>query len=164
MNSLRLFLANKLMRFLPPSRSFGFKRSLLRFAGAEVGENVRIVSSVEIYSSGRLSIGNNTWIGHQSLIVGGEAEISIGANVNIAPRVVIVTGTHEIDFDSDMVAGAGYSKPVKVGDGAWLGAGAIVLGGSTIGENAVVAAGAVVKGEVAPKTIYKGPASSSTEA
>lgn len=160
MNSARLFLANKLIRLLPPSRCFGLKRSLLKFAGADIGENVRIVSSVEIYCSGRLSIGANTWIGHQSLIVGGDADIMIGANVNIAPRVVIVSGSHEIDFESDMVAGEGYSKPIRIGDGSWLGAGATVLGGTTIGENAVVAAGAVAKGEIASKTIYKGLQSS----
>ena len=156
MNSFRLFIANKLMHLLPPSRCFGVKRTLLRFAGATIGENVRIVSSVEIYCSGPLTIGDNSWIGHQSLIVGGDAKIEIGANVNIAPRVVLVTGTHEIDFDSDMVAGEGYSLPIEIGDGAWLGATSVILGGSKIGKNAVVAAGAVVKGTVDPKTIHKG--------
>ena len=160
MNSARLFLANKLMRLLPPSRCFGLKRSLLRFAGAQVGDNVRVVSSVEIYCSGSLSIGANTWIGHQVLIVGGDADIHIGDNVNIAPRVVLVSGSHEIEFESDMVAGEGYSRPIHIRDGSWLGAGAIVLGGSAIGENAVVGAGAVVRGDVAPKTVFKGVRSS----
>ncbi|MEM7430214.1 MAG: acyltransferase, partial [Pseudomonadota bacterium] len=161
MNSARLFVANKLMRLLPPSRCFGWKRSLLSFAGAEISENVRIVSSTEIYSSGTLRLGANTWIGHQCLIVGGEAAISVGANVNIAPRVVLVTGSHKIDFESGMVAGEGYSEPISIADGVWIGAGAIILGGSSIGESAVIAAGAVVKGEVPAKTIYKGLAASS---
>ena len=156
MNSFRLFIANKLMRLLPPSRGFALKRALLRFAGAQIGSNVRIVSSAEFYCSGVLSIGDNSWIGHQCLIAGGEAEIRIGKNVNIAPRVTLVNGSHKIDFEGPMAAGEGYSAPIIVADGAWLGAASTILGGTHVGENAVVAAGAVAKGEIAPKTIFKG--------
>lgn len=156
MNSSRLFLANKLIGLLPPSRGFGLKRALLRFAGATVGRNVRIVSSAQFYTSGPLTIGDNSWIGHQCLVVGGDAEITIGMNVNIAPRVTLVSGSHEIDFDGPMVAGEGYSSPITVADGAWLGAASTVLGGTHVGEKTVVAAGAVAKGQIAARTIYKG--------
>ena len=156
MNSTRLYLANKLMRLLPPSRGFAIKRALLRFAGAQIGDNVRIVSSAEIYCSGTLSIGDNSWIGHQCLIAGGEADIVIGKNVNIAPRVTLVSGSHKIDFEGPMAAGEGYSTPITIADGAWLGAASTILGGTQVGENAVVAAGAVAKGEIAPKTVFKG--------
>ena len=93
MNAARLFLANKLISLLPPSRAFAAKRALLRFAGASVGDNVRIVSSAEFYCAGALTIGDNSWIGHQCLIAGGDADIVIGKNVNIAPRVTLVSGS-----------------------------------------------------------------------
>ncbi|MCP5081988.1 MAG: acyltransferase [Alphaproteobacteria bacterium] len=156
MNAARLYLANKLISLLPPSRAFGVKRALLRFAGATIGNNVRIVSSAEFYCSGALTIGDNSWIGHQCLIAGGRADIVIGKNVNIAPRVTLVTGSHKIDFEGPMAAGEGYSSPVTIGDGAWLGAACTILGGTTVGEKAVIAAGAVAKGDVPAKTVFKG--------
>ncbi|NNF76813.1 MAG: acyltransferase, partial [Rhizobiales bacterium] len=109
MNAARLYLVNKLISLLPPSRAFGLKRMLLRFAGATIGNNVRIVSSAEFYCSGALIIGDNSWIGHQCLITGGQADIIIGKNVNIAPRATLVTGSHKIDFEGPMAAGEGYS-------------------------------------------------------
>lgn len=156
MNSLRLFMANRLISLFPASRGFAAKRALLRFAGATVGSNVRIVSSAEFYCSGPLTIGDNSWIGHHCLIAGGDAEIIIGKNVNIAPRVTLVSGSHKIDFDGPTVAGDGYSLPITVADGAWLGAASTVLGGTHVGENVVVAAGAVAKGEIPARTLYKG--------
>lgn len=156
MHAARLFLANKLISLFPPSRAFGLKRALLRFAGATIGENVRVASSAEFYGAGALTIGDNTWIGHQCLIAGGDADIVIGKNVNIAPRVTLVNGSHKIDFDGPMVAGEGYSSPITIGDGAWLGAAATILGGTNVGEKAIVAAGAVAKGDISAKTIFKG--------
>ena len=44
------------------------------------------------------------------------------------------------------MAGEGYSLPISIGDGSWICTGATILGGTTIGERSIVAAGAVVKG------------------
>ncbi|NNF77786.1 MAG: sugar O-acetyltransferase, partial [Rhizobiales bacterium] len=52
--------------------------------------------------------------------------------------------------------GEGYSSPITIGNGAWLGAACTILGGTTVGEKAVIAAGAVTKGDVSAKTVYKG--------
>ena len=92
----RLYLVHLVFGLIPPTRCFRLKRSLLRWSGAKVGEDVRIVSSVRFLLTGRLSIGDGTWIGHEVLIVGGKADVTIGANVDIAARVSIVTGSHEL--------------------------------------------------------------------
>lgn len=92
---------------------------------------------------GYLSIGDNTWIGNQVLIVSSSA-IKIGANIDIAPRVFIGTGTHTIDVNSDHVAATDISKDIVIGDGCWLCANAVILPGVTLGNKCVVAAGAVV--------------------
>lgn len=131
---------------LPLTRCFAFKRLLLRFAGARVGKNVRVVSTFRANLLGRLDIGDNTWIGHEVLAVGGDAAITIGANCDIAPRVSFVTGTHKIDSEGPHVAGEGYSLPITIGNGSWICTGAIILGGTAIGARSIVAAGAVVKG------------------
>lgn len=146
MNTFLLYLVNLFTSLLPETRFFGFKRTLYKFCGVKMGRNVRICSSVKILGNGFLEIGDNTWIGPQSLI-SSSSKIKIGMNTNIAPRVVIVTGSHEYSFDGDSVAGNGFNRDVIIGDGSWICAGSILLGGVILGKSTLVAAGAVVKGE-----------------
>lgn len=81
--------------------------------------------------------------------------ISIGQNVAIGPRCVLVTGNHSMG-PSDKRAADGEHAPIAIGDGAWLGAGVIVLPGVTIGAGCVVAAGAVVTKDCVPNGLYAG--------
>lgn len=141
---------------MPPTRMFALKRALLRWAGATVGDNARIVSTAKFHVCGKLEIGSNTWIGHEVMIVGGDAEVQIGAEVDIAPRVTIVTGSHEAFGLPGKAAGKGYSKPVHIGDGAWIGAGSTILGGVRIGAQAIVAAGSLVRKNVQNESIVAG--------
>lgn len=142
--------------WLPATRCFGFKRWFLRMAGAQVAEDVRCASSARFQLAGALRIGADTWIGHDVLIVGGNAPVHIGANCDIAPRVTLATGTHRIDPAGPRVAGEGYSLPITIGDGCWVCTGATLLGGTTIGAHSIVAAGAVVKGEFPPRSVIGG--------
>lgn len=145
MRSSRLYVYKLLTMWIPPTRMFALKRALLRWAGAVVGENVRIASSAKFWITGPLEIGDNTWIGHEVMIVGGDAGVCIGKDVDIAPRVTLITGTHEPFGAPGKAAGRGYSQPINIGDGAWLGAAATLLGGVTIGKQSIVAAGALVR-------------------
>lgn len=138
------------MGLCPPTRAFALKRSLLRWCGAEVGDNVRIVSSARFMLTGGLSVGDDTWIGHEVMIVGGDADVRIGARVDIAPRVTIATGTHAIGETCDRAAGPGRSHPVTIEDGVWIGAGATILGGVRVGAMSIVGACALVNRDVAP--------------
>lgn len=156
MNSARLFLTNALMSIIPLTRGFALKRALLRWSGAEIGRNVRVVSSARFHLTGRLVIGDDTWIGHEVLVIGGGADVVIGSNVDIAPRVTLVTGTHELFTLKDRAAGRGYSLPITIEDGAWIGATSSVLGGITIGRMSVVAAGALVNKNVLPGCVCGG--------
>lgn len=142
-DSIKRVLVSFIVHLLPDTRCFGLKRSLYRFAGLIIGENVRICSSARILGNGKLIIGNNTWIGHESLIIC-SSSITIGSNVDIAPRVFMGTGTHEIDLTTPGIAGQGINKNISIGDGCWLGAGSIILPGITLGEKTLVGAGAVV--------------------
>lgn len=150
-----LFLAQRLFGLLPETRFFGLKRSLLRFAGAEVARGVRICSSVRVMGAGQLAFGEDAWVGHQVLICAG-SKVSIGSRVDIGPRVYIGTGTHEIAAGSPRVAGRGLNKNVRIGDGAWLGVACVVMPGVTIGAGAVVAAGAVVTEDVPAQVVVAG--------
>lgn len=156
MNTKRLYVSNCVFGLLPPTRCFPLKSALLRWAGANVGRNVRIVSSARFWLEGDLSIGDNTWIGHEALFVGGDSEIAIGANVDIAPRATLITGSHELSSSDERAAGRGFSKPIAIEDGAWIGANSTVLGGVSIGARAVVAAGALVNKDAAPHALVAG--------
>lgn len=79
--------------------------------------------------------------------------ITIGDGVFIAPDVKILTEGHPEEPSRRHTL---LTKPIKIGDRVWIGAGATILPGVTIGENAIVAAGAVVSRDVEPDTIVGG--------
>ncbi len=89
-----------------------------------------------------ISIGARTFINYDSVLLDCN-RITIGEEVQIAPGVHIYTATHPIDAATRR-SGLEYALPVTIGDGVWLGGGAIVCPGVTIGENTVVGAGSVV--------------------
>lgn len=78
--------------------------------------------------------------------------IDIGSNVLIASNVQIYTATHSTNVHERMVENWSegqeicrtYALPVRIEDGAWIGGGAIILPGVTIGRNCVIGAGSVV--------------------
>lgn len=154
-----LFLVSLAFKLMPETKLFALKAMLLRLAGARLGNNVRVCSSVTVLGPGQLEIGDNTWIGPQALIYSGSS-VRIRSEVDIAPRVYIGTGTHEIDSMGPRAAGTGVDRDVSIETGVWLGVASVVLPGVTIGTNAVVAAGAVVAQDVPPRAVVGGvPAS-----
>ncbi len=79
--------------------------------------------------------------------------IEIDDDCLIGQQVVIATLNHDLNpaHRKDM-----FPKPVKIGKNVWIGAHATILPGVTIGDNAVIAAGAVVTKDVAPNTVVAG--------
>ena len=158
MSSFRLWIFRLLTAWLPESRGFGFKAALLRWCGAQVGSDVRIYSSARFLGVGGLRIADDVHIGPDaffSLTAG--ADVVLGSRVDIAPGVMVLTGSHEIDRrPNEHAAGRGTAASVTIGDGCWLCARAIILPGVTVGEGAVVAAGAVVTCDVPPFSLVAG--------
>lgn len=83
------------------------------------------------------------------------AEIRIGDDVQIGPNVQLLTPTHPPDAELRRAKWEA-AKPITIEDNAWLGGGAIVLAGRTVGENAIVGAGSVVTKDVPPNTLVVG--------
>lgn len=118
--------------------------------GAKVAGGSRVVGR------GCLTIGADSWVGPYGLFfTHPEAPITIGARCDIAPEVCFITGTHE-SGNALRRAGADAARPIRIGDGCWLGTRVTVLAGVSIGDGAIVAAGAVVAGDVEPNTLVGG--------
>lgn len=81
--------------------------------------------------------------------------IQIGDNCMLAPGVHIYTATHPLDAD-ERNSGAEYGKPVTIGNSVWIGGRAIINPGVTIGDNAVIASGAVVVKDVPANAVVGG--------
>ncbi len=79
-------------------------------------------------------------------------QLLIGHDVSVSPEVMILTGQH----GHDRPGFAFETRPVVIEDHVWIGSRAIILPGTTLGRGAVVAAGAVVSGRVAPMTVVAG--------
>ncbi|QPB24617.1 sugar O-acetyltransferase [Rhizobium sp. 007] len=75
------------------------------------------------------------------------AEVTIGEGTAIGPAVQIYTADHPHDPEQRQ-AGLQFGRPVRIGRHVWIGGGAIILPGVTIGDNAVVGAGSVVTRDV----------------
>jgi maltose O-acetyltransferase len=147
------YIVNIILNILPGSRFFGLKRFLLKIAGVVVGENVRVMR-VRIEGV-KLLIGDNTFIGDETLITGGESTVLIGKNCDISSRVNIVTGSHRIG-SIERAAGEGYAEDIVIGDGVWIGIGVTILSGVNIGEGVVIAAGAVVTKDIPAGVLVAG--------
>jgi maltose O-acetyltransferase len=82
--------------------------------------------------------------------------IELGREVAVAPWVCLVAESHPNDSPLGQRPGLCKSAPVRVGDGAWLGAGCVVLPGVRVGRQAIVGAGAVVTRDVPDYAIVTG--------
>ncbi|HJT72889.1 MAG TPA: DapH/DapD/GlmU-related protein [Chitinophaga sp.] len=99
-----------------------------------------------------IRIGKHVFINHACsfLDMGG---ITLEDNVLIGPKVNLITENHPLDPANRRTM---LCKPILIRRNAWIGAGVTILPGVTIGENAVVAAGAVVSRDVPDNTIVAG--------
>jgi acetyltransferase-like isoleucine patch superfamily enzyme len=128
-------------------------RSLLsQITGSEIDESVAVFTPLYINYGKNTTIGKNVFINFDCVFLdlGG---ITIEDNVLIAPKVSLLSEGHPLSTveRQSLVPG-----PIHIKKNAWIGAGATILPGVTIGENAVVAAGAVVSKDVPANTIVGG--------
>ena len=82
-------------------------------------------------------------------------EVSIGDGAQIGPGVQLLTADHPRD-PAERAARLEYGRPVAIGRNAWIGGGAIILPGVTIGDGCVIAAGSLVRQDCEPNTAYAG--------
>lgn len=131
--------------------SSSFRRSLLRLFGAEIGRAAVIKPGFRVKYPWNLKAGKNCWFGEDTWI-DNLAMVSMGDNVCISQGAYLCTGNHDW---ADPAFGL-IIRPIRIQDGAWVGARASVAPGVVIGEGAVVGLGAVVTNAVPPFEIHGG--------
>ena len=125
---------------------------LSQITGSEIDESVAVFTPLYINYGKNTKIGKNVFINFDCVFLdlGG---ITIGDNVLIAPKVSLLSEGHPVSPESRHALVPGH---IHIKRNAWIGAGATILPGVTIGENAIVAAGAVVSKDVAANTVVGG--------
>ncbi len=123
------------------------------------GENAEIRPGSYLIYTKSISLGRNVVIRPSChLHADPQAEIIIEDDVMLGSGVHIYVDNHEFGDPSIPIIQQGYGKfaTVTLKKGCWIGACAVILPGVTIGENAVVAAGAIVTKNVDPRTVVGG--------
>jgi len=101
-----------------------------------------------------INVGENFYANFDCVILD-VCQVDIGQNCQIAPGVHIYTATHPLNA-SERTNGLEYGKPVTIGDNVWIGGQAILNPGVTIGDNSVIASGAVVTEDVPDDVVVQG--------
>jgi len=125
---------------------------LSQITSSEIDESVAVFTPLYINYGKNTKIGKNVFINFDCvcLDLGG---ITIEDNVFIAPKVSLLSEGHPISPNERSSLVPGH---IHIKKNAWIGAGATILPGVTIGENSVVAAGAVVSKDVPANTVVGG--------
>lgn len=133
-------------------------------SGLNFGDDVTICHGAIVGPSGQwggnlghgLTMGNRSSIGAYSYI-GCSGSIAIGDDVLIGPRLTIIAENHNYSDATRTIKEQGvHNRGIVIGNDIWMGACVTILDGVTIGDHAIVAAGAVVTKDVEPYAIVAG--------
>jgi maltose O-acetyltransferase len=127
---------------LPPSE----RRELLRRRLGFVGGGAVIRPPFFCDYGFNISIGRDAFMNFNCVILD-VCEVSIGDGTQIGPAVQIYAADHPRDLEARR-SGLEFGRPVRIGRNAWIGGGAIILPGVSIGDDAVIGAGSVVTRDV----------------
>ena len=157
----RVWLATRVATLLPHFAFSRLRTACYRLCGVRIGARSLILGPIELAGPGpiqrRFRIGEDTQI-TAPLYADVCDDVTIGNRVFIGHHAILITTNHDIG-PAWKRCGAWRSAPIRIEDGAWLGANVTVLPGKngvTIGRGAVVAAGAVVTRDVPPNTLVGG--------
>ncbi|MCI9564176.1 MAG: sugar O-acetyltransferase [Oscillospiraceae bacterium] len=131
------------------------RETLLRELFAEIGEGCYIEPPLHANWGGRhVHFGRNIYANFNLTLVD-DTHIYVGDNTMFGPNVVVATAGHPL-LPELREQGFQYNAPVHIGRNCWIGAGAILLPGVTVGDNAVIGAGSIVTRDVPASVLAVG--------
>lgn len=128
--------------------------SLMRELFRAVGEGTMIQPVFACDYGYNIRIGAHGFINYNCVFLDC-ASIVIGDHLQMGPAVQLYTASHPIDPD-ERRSGLEAAQPIRIGNDVWIGGGAVILPGVSIGDGAVVGAGSVVTRDVAPRCVVAG--------
>ena len=119
------------------------------------GARVNVEHGANFYTGWEIEIGHDSTLGIRCTV---PYDLKVGSNVMMAPDVTIVGENHRFDRLNLPMRLQGYQRfpPVRIEDDVWIGARAIILPGVTIGQGAIIGAGAVVTKDVPAYAVCAG--------
>ena len=144
----------QLLRLYNRTEAVPERQTILRQLLGHMGQDVVIEPPFYCVYGRNIYLGDHVFLNVLCTIVDCN-EVRIGQHVMIGPNVQIYTAAHHLQAKT-RIQGWEVAKPIMIEDNVWLGGGAILLSGVTIGRNAVVGAGAVVSRSVPANTVVAG--------
>lgn len=128
------------------AQSAAARRAILRERLAAVGEGAVIRPPFHCDYGYNIRLGDDVFLNYGCIILDVVA-VTIGAGTQIGPGVQILTADHPRD-PAARATGAEWGRPIVIGRNVWIGGGALILPGVTIGDDAIIGAGSVVTRDV----------------
>lgn len=131
--------------------------------GLHIGKRTRVMYGAELnvynfrgLEDSYIEIGDDCVIG-PGCVITGQGGVKIGNDVIIGPKVLILPVDHNYENTQELIRNQGLKlDKITISDNVWIGGGAIILAGTTIGEGAVIAGGAIVSRSIPPRSLAAG--------
>lgn len=131
------------------------RTKMLKEMFAEIGEGCYIEPPFHAnFGGAHVHFGKNIYANFNLTLVD-DTHIYVGDNTMFGPNVTVATAGHPI-LPALRERGYQYNAPVRIGKNCWIGAGAVLLPGVTLGDNVVVGAGSVVTKELPSNVVAVG--------
>jgi maltose O-acetyltransferase len=137
-----------------PGDAIDARTAVLRQLLGSVGDGTVIRPTFQCDYGYNIRLGRHAFINYNCVFLDCAA-IEIGDDLQMAPAVQLYTAEHPLEPDVRR-SGLEYARPIRIGHNVWIGGGAVILAGITIGDDSVIGAGSIVTRDVPPAGVVVG--------
>jgi len=143
--------------YVGPGVSLGPDHTIAMRGRVEVADSCELNQGVDLNPfGGSIRIGRRVWLGPY-VVIYGQGGVEVGEQTLISMHCTILSSNHGVPPIGKLIRDTPDElRPTKIGRDVWIGANAVILGGVTIGDGAVIAAGAVVNRDVEVGAVVAG--------